>query len=135
MPIWWERVRHLASRRAHSHSALPDLRDLESASVQVKGTQFLVHDPERRHGRDRVYVIRREPRNRRDASAIAVYASGRSIGYVPRVRAARMAPLLDQLGGAAVVNGTGADPDSIRLSVDLPTIDALSAYVRSYDAA
>jgi len=133
MPIWWERVRHLLSMSALDHSALPDLRELSSTRVRVKGTQYRVHDPERGLAGDRLYVLRREPGNRRDPSAIAVYAEGRSIGYVSTVRAERMAPLLDQLGGAALVNGVGADADSIRLWVDLPEEDALRGFVRSYE--
>jgi hypothetical protein len=135
MPIWWERVRHLLSLPALHHGALPDLRELASTRVRVKGTQYRVHDPERGLAGDRLYVLRREPGNRRDASAIAVYAEGRSIGYVSTVRAERMAPLLDRLGGAALVNGVGAETDSIRLWVDLPEEDALQRFVHSYESA
>jgi hypothetical protein len=131
MPVWWERVRRLNFGHVHVHAALPDLRMLPSARVRVKGTQFLVHDPERRRSGDRIYVLRREPRNRRDPSAIAVYAGGRNVGYVSSVRASLMAPLLDRLGGAAVVNGLGAEVDSIRLWVDLPTVEALRAFVHA----
>lgn len=128
-------MRHLLSMPALEHPALPDLRELASTRVRVKGTQYRVHDPERRAGGDRLYVLRREPGNRRDPSAIAVYAQGRGIGYVSTVRAERMAPLLDRLGGAALVNGVGADTDSIRLWVDLPDEDALRGFVRTFERA
>lgn len=135
MPVWWERLRGLALGHASEHGALPDLRELPSSRVRVKGTQFLVHDPERSRTGDRLYVLRREPRNRREASAIAVYARGRSIGYVADVRASLMAPLLDRLGGAAIVNGSGSEADSIRLWVDLPHLAELHAFVVAHEAA
>lgn len=133
MPVWWERLRNLLSMRAHEHATLPDLRDLESSRARVEGTHYVVHDRERSRDGDRMYVLRREPRNRRDMSAIAVYAQGRAVGYVSAVRATAIAPLLDRLGGAAVINGLGSESGSSRLWVDLPEEDALRGFVRSYE--
>jgi len=135
MSVWWEHVRSLLSLRAHDHAALPDLRGLDSSRARVEGTQYLAHDRERLHAGDRMYVLRREPRNRRDASAIAVYARGRGVGYVSPARASDIAPMLDRLGGAAVVNGLGSDAGSTRLWVELPAPDALDEFVREYEAA
>lgn len=131
MPVWWERVRHLLSMPASTHATLPDLRHLASRRVRVTGTHFRVHDPERRISGDRLYVLRRETRSRRHPSAIAVYAEGRGIGYVPVEPARRLAPLLDRLGGAAVVNGLGTASGSIRLLIDLPDEAALRRFVET----
>lgn len=130
MPVWWERVRHLLSMSASTHDGLPDLRSLESTRVRVMGTHFRVHDPERGAMGDRLYVLRRESRGRH-ASAIAVFAEGRNIGYVPVEPANRLAPLLDRLGGAALVNGLGTSGSSIRLWIDLPDEAALHRYVQT----
>ncbi|MCR2825405.1 HIRAN domain-containing protein [Microbacterium sp. zg.Y909] len=120
---------------AHEHASLPDLRGLESSRARVEGTQYRAHDHERMSVGDRMYVLRREPRNKRDESAIAVYARGRAVGYVSSSRAAGIAPLLDRLGGAAVVNGVGADTESSRLWVELPTPDSLGEFVQEYEPA
>ncbi|MCR2793613.1 HIRAN domain-containing protein [Microbacterium sp. zg.Y625] len=120
---------------AHEHAALPDLRGLESSRARVEGTQYRPNDHERMSVGDRMYVLRREPRNQRDASAIAVYARGRAVGYVSTARAAVIAPLLDRLGGAAVVNGIGTDTDSSRLWVELPEPAVLDDFVREYETA
>ncbi|MCT9818937.1 hypothetical protein N3K63_01410 [Microbacterium sp. W1N] len=132
MPIWLEQLRGILSMRAATHAALPDLRQLPSARARVEGTHFVANDPERRHRADRPYVLRRQ---RRRGPAIAVFAQGRNIGYVAAARAAALAPLLDELGGAALVNGVGASPRSTRLWMDLPTDDALSRYVMLYPTA
>ncbi|MCR2785064.1 MULTISPECIES: HIRAN domain-containing protein [unclassified Microbacterium] len=133
MPLWWEHLRNLLSLRAHEHATLPDLRGLETVRARVEGTHYLAHDRERSHDGDRMYVLRREPRNKRDMSAIAVYARGRAVGYVSATRAAAIAPLLDRLGGAAVINGLGSESGSSRLWVDLPEEEALLGFVRSYE--
>lgn len=134
MPLWWEHLRTLLSLRAHEHASLPDLRGLETVRARVEGTHYLAHDRERSHNDDRMYVLRRELRNKRDMSAIAVYAKGRAVGYVAPARAATLAPLLDRIGGAAVVNGLGSESGSSRLWVDLPEEEALRGFVRTYEA-
>lgn len=129
MPIWLEHLRSVLSMRAAAHASLPDLRELPSGRVRVEGTHFLANDPERRHGADRIYVLRREPRRGRRGPAIAVFAEGRNIGYVPTHRADALAPLLDELGGAALVNGVGPNARSTRLWMELPTDDSLASFV------
>jgi hypothetical protein len=42
-----------------------------------------------------------------------------------------MGPLLDQLGGAAIVNGAGPQAGSIRLRIDLPTPDAVGKFIQT----
>ena len=135
MSVWWEHVRSLLSLRAHEHATLPDLRGLESRRARVERTHFLADDHERSHNGDRMYVLRREPRSSRDASSIAVYARGRGVGYVSDAHALGIAPLLDDLGGAAVVNGLGSTAGSSRLWVELPDEHALRDFVGSYRAA
>ncbi|GGI46320.1 hypothetical protein GCM10010932_14030 [Agromyces flavus] len=47
--------------------------------------------------------LRREPANRHDRNAIAVHLNGSQVGYLSAARAAKYAPMLDALGGAALV--------------------------------
>lgn len=134
MPPWWERLLHITVGRVGRHDELPDLRELPSSSVSVERTHYVVHDRERMRSGDRLYVLRREPRDRRHPHDIAVYANGRGVGYLPGSAAAVLAPLLDRLGGAAVVNGTGSSKTgSIRLRVEIPEENALRDFVGAYD--
>ncbi len=132
MPTWWEHLLHVALGRVDRHVDLPDLRQLPSTRVPVERTHYLAHDRERENQRDRLYVLRCEPGDRRAPAAIAVYSHGRGVGYVPPRIAATMAPLLDRLGGAAIVNGAGSKTGSIRLWVDLPRGDALREFVDAH---
>lgn len=133
--IWWERVRDLLSLGVHSHDSVPDLRGLESQRSRIERTHFLVNDRQRQIRGERLYVLRRSRRDRRNPTAIAVYARGRVVGQVSDVRARHLAPLLDRIGGAALVSGTGTEPGSIRLWVDLPTPGALAAFIADPPAA
>lgn len=136
MPTWWERLLHVAVGRVGRHDDLPDLRKLPSSPVSVGRTHYVVHDREREKTGDRLYVLRREPRDRRHPEDIAVYANGRGVGYLPDGAAAALAPLLDRLGGAAVVNGTGSSrAGSIRLRVEVPDAEALRGFVAAYESA
>ncbi|MFJ6653953.1 HIRAN domain-containing protein [Microbacterium sp. NPDC091313] len=131
MMRFWEELLHAVTGRPSRHRNLPDLRHLASRRVAVDGTHYLVDDCERQHQDERLYVLRRAPRDRRSATSIAVFANGRSVGHLPPRITASVAPLLDELGGAAVVNVAGAMSGSIRLRVDVPTVDALVDYVRA----
>lgn len=131
MTRFWEELLHAVTGRASSHRMLPDLRHLASRRVAVDGTHYLVNDSERQHQDERLYVLRRAPRDRRSATSIAVFANGRSVGHLPARITRSVTPLLDELGGAAVVNGAGTLRGSIRLRVDVPTVDALTDYVRA----
>lgn len=132
MPTWWEHLLHVVTGRESRHAQLPDLRHLPSRRVAVERTHYVVNDPERRHQRRRLYVIRHAPgRSGRRPHRVAVYSNGRSVGYLPDPVAKGMSPLLGTLGGAAVVAGVGAADDSIRLRVDVPTQDALDDFARA----
>lgn len=127
----WEQLAHAITGRVSSHTALPDLRSLASRRVAVERTHYLVNDRERRGQAHRLYVLRRDAGDHRSATSIAVFANGRGVGYLPDPIARGMASQLDALGGAAVVNGAGASPGSIRLRVDVPTTDELENFVRA----
>lgn len=133
MPTWWEHLLHVATGRSRRHVDLPDLRHLPSRRVALERTHYVVNDPERHHRRHRMYVIRHETdRRSRRPARVAVFSNGRDVGYLPPRVAATVAPLLDTLGGAAVVNGAGPATDSIRLRVDLPTDAALADFTDSH---
>ncbi len=131
MPTWWEHLLHIVSGHASRHADLPDLRELPSRQVAVERTPYIVNDHERRSQADRLYVLRHEQRSRSRDAAVAVYANGRGVGFLSAATSARLAPLLDTIGGAAVVNGLGAGRGSLRLRVDVPTNEALTAYMRA----
>ncbi len=130
MPESWEHFLHLVVGRVRRHETLPDLRHLPSRRVALERTHFLVNDPERRHVRNRLYVLRHEHVRRK--SSIAVFSNGRRVGFLPDRIARTMAPLLEVIGGAAVVNGAGAGGTSIRLRVDVPTHEAIAEFARSH---
>lgn len=134
MPTWWEHLLHVVSGHRSQHTGLPDLRELPSRQVVVARTPYIVNDHERRNQADRLYVLRYERRPGSRAAEVAVYANGRGVGYLSTGTSARLAPLLDAIGGAAVVNGVGAARGSIRLRVDVPTIEALTRYAAAVPA-
>ncbi|WP_322409800.1 putative glycolipid-binding domain-containing protein [Microbacterium invictum] len=132
MPTWWEHLTHVATGRSRRHVDLPDLRHLPSRRVSLERTHYVVNDPERHHRGQRLYVLRHEAdRRSRRPARVAVFSNGRDVGYLPSRVAATLAPHLDTLGGAAVVNGAGPATDSIRLRVDLPTAAALAVYTET----
>ncbi|NYF15642.1 hypothetical protein HDC37_000454 [Microbacterium sp. AK009] len=132
MPTWWEHLVHVVTGRSRRHVDLPDLRHLPSRRVALERTHYVVNDPERHHRRRRLYVLRHETdRRSRRPVRVAVISNGRDVGYLPSRVAATVAPHLDTLGGAAVVNGAGPATDSIRLRVDLPTEAALADFAES----
>jgi len=129
--VWWEHLLHVFSGHASRHADLPDLRGLPSRRVFVARTPYIVNDHERRGQGDRLYVLRHEDyAGSSRAADVAVYANGRGVGYLSTATSAELAPLLDAIGGAAVVNGVGAGRESIRLRVEIPTVAALAEYVR-----
>jgi hypothetical protein len=130
----WEQVVHAFTGRVNAHAALPDLRELDSRRVAVERTHYLVNDTERRGSQRRLYVLRRDVADRRSHASIAVFANGRGVGYLPDRIARDLAPRLDELGGAAIVNGAGVMHGSIRLRVDVPTAEALADFARAHRA-
>lgn len=135
MPTWWEQMLHIVSGRTHGHDDLPDLRDLPSRTVRVERTHYVVNDHERRSQADRLYVLRHEKTRRHPGADVAVYSKGRGVGYLPRAVSATIAPLLAAVGGAAVVNGIGATPRSIRLRVEVPTDEAWTRFAEASSSA
>lgn len=133
MPTWWEHLIHVATGRSRRHVDLPDLRHLPTRRVALERTHYVVNDPERHHRRQRLYVLRHETdRRSRRAARVAVFSNGRDVGYLPSRVAATVAPHLDTLGGAALVNGAGPATDSIRLRVDLPTDAAMAEFIGTH---
>ncbi len=128
MPAWWEQMLHVFSGRAQRHTSLPDLRGLPSRTVTVERTHYIVNDRERRSQDDRLYVLRSRAAVRGAAADVAVFSHGRGVGFLPRDVTAHVGPLLEAVGGAAVVNGIGARRGSIRLRVEVPAHDALVEY-------
>ena len=110
-----------------------DLTGLEPTRLRVRGTANYIRDSQRANLIATQWLLIREPENVHDVNAVAVHAlDGRKVGFVSAKRAALMAPLLDQLdGGAHLVGGSGAKPETIALHVDLPRIAELRAFAAS----
>lgn len=109
-----------------------DLRELPCTRYRIKGSAFVVSDLNRERFGGTEYQLRREPKNRHDANAIAVYGQGRRVGYISAAKAASIAPLLDVLPEMAfTVGGMGVVGNSIRLWVDVPSLPALRQYVKT----
>lgn len=131
MPAWWEQLLHITTGRISRHEDLPDLRHLPTRPVALERTHYLVNDRERDSQAPRKYVLRAQPGTRRSPGGVAVTSNGRGVGHLPAAAASVMRPLLDQLGGSAVVNGAGPKPGSIRLRIDLPTTDAVDEFIQT----
>lgn len=130
MPAWWEQLLHITLGRVSRNEDLPDLRHLPTRPVALERTHYLVNDSERHSRKRRTYILRTETRTRRDPAGVAVSSIGRGVGHLPADAAGDVGPLLDRIGGAAVVNGSGTREGSIRLWVDLPTAAALRDFVQ-----
>lgn len=135
MPAWWEQLLHIATGRVRHHDELPDLRHLSTRTVVLERTHYLVNDRERDSRAPRAYVLRTQPRTRTSPTGIAVTSNGRGVGHLPAVVTNVMGPLLDQLGGAAIVNGAGPRTGSIRLRIDLPTPEAVEEFIHARSRA
>ncbi len=129
MPAWWEEFMHAVTGRVRKHADLPDLRSLTSRTIALERTHYLVDDRERRTRRPRAYILRTETDASRGPHNVAVFSNGRGVGYLPVPAAQEMQPLLDRIGGSAIVNGAGMKTGSIRLWVDLPTPRSIRAFL------
>ena len=108
-----------------------DLTALPFVRTRIKGSAYWVTDAQRRRFGGPEYLLMREPQNRADPNAVAVYGHGRKVGYVSTAKAAGLAPLLDRLAADAYrVGGAGAE-QGMRLWVDLPTLDGLRRFVKA----
>lgn len=107
-----------------------DLSSLESMRMRIRGTSYYVTDDDRMRYGGTNYLLVREPDNPFDAEAIAVYGGTRKLGHVSAAKAARLAPLLDQLGADAY-KVSGALEQGRYTRVDVPLIPALRAFVKA----
>lgn len=107
-----------------------DLTALEWTLMRVRGTASYTYDRHRAGSTATRWLLFREPRNRHDVNAVAIHTvDGRKVGYVSAKRAALIAPLLDRLvGGAYLVGGVGATPETTTLHVDLPRVPVLREF-------
>lgn len=80
-----------------------DLTTSDGIKSQIAGTSYWVESTDLRRFNGTVFYLRREPSNRHDPNAIAVYGGTRKVGYVSASQAEKYAPLLDQLGTEFVV--------------------------------
>lgn len=116
---------------------LLDLRSLDSIPLRLRGISHYVSERGRSEYGDTELVLQREPNNRHDTFAIAVYGKGRKIGYVSKGRANQLTPLLDELDydGFIVEGGVEADPErTTQLKVMLPRVPELRTLVRQLTA-
>lgn len=127
MTRFWEEFLHVVWGRSSRHVDLPDVRGLPTRSVAVGGTQYLVHDRERRGTKDRLYVLRAGTAPR-DRGLITVYSDGRMLGRLSDDVSASLGSALERVGGAVIVNGSGVRDGGIRLWVDVPTAGAFADY-------
>lgn len=113
-----------------------DLRELPSSRFRIVGSAYWVTDTGRyKHGGSD-YLRVREPKNKWDPNAVAVYGKGRKVGHLTEAKAAALAPIFDELRfGAYRVGGTAPAPNSIRMWVDLPAIPKLRAFAKTVGKA
>lgn len=113
-----------------------DLRELPSSRFRIVGSAYWLTDSGRyKHGGTE-YLLVREPKNKWDANAVAVYGKGRKVGHLTEAKAAALAPIFDELGfGAYRVGGTAPAPNSIRMWVDLPAMPKLRAFAKTVGKA
>lgn len=106
-----------------------DLRELPSSRFRIVGSAYWVTDIGRhKHGSD-AYLLVREPRNRWDTNAIAVYGMERKVGYLTEAKAAALAPILDGLPYDAFrVGGAAPSGNSITMWVDIPALPKLRKF-------
>ena len=109
-----------------------DLRGLPSSRLRIVGSGFWVTDSGRyKHGGSE-YLLVREPKNKWDANAVAVYGKGRKVGHLSEAKAAALAPILDQLSFDAYrVTGAAPANNSIRMWIDVPAVPKLRAFAKN----
>ena len=81
---------------------MKDIRFEDLFSTRIVGTmhQFKTKKQQsrffRNYAQGTVLQVKREPKNKHDPNACAVYCRRKRIGYIPRQSAAVLAPLLDR---------------------------------------
>lgn len=74
----------------------------------------------------------REPKNKWDTNAVAVYGKGRKVGHLSEAKVAALAPILDQLSFDAYrVTGAAPADNSIRMWIDVPAVPKLRALAKN----
>lgn len=99
-----------------------DLQAVPSTRMRIRGTSYA---SSKVVGSTK-YLLLREPYNRHDEYAVAVYSGGLKAGYVSAAKAAVIAPLLDQLKQDAFLLGGDID-----FNVDVPRVPSLREFVKS----
>lgn len=112
-----------------------DLRELPSRRFRIVGSAYWVTDSGRyKHGGSD-YLLVREPGNKADVSAVAVYGKGRKVGYLSQAKALALAPILDQVPYDAFrVGGAPPSDNSITMWVDIPALQKLRDFVAAGDS-
>ena len=111
-----------------------DLRSIPATQYRIVGSAYSVTQAGLyAHGADQ-YLLIREPRNKHDLNAVAVYGKGRRVGYATRTKAAMLAPILDPLPyDAFLVNGTGMGAEK-QMQVGIPAAAALQKFLEALPA-
>lgn len=107
---------------------IEDLRPLGGMRLRVVGTAYLVPHSRRQDVGGYSYVLVREPSNRHDANAVAVYDATRKVGYLSRAKAAVYAPHLDRIGAPGYRVAGEPPAGSVKLWIVLPPIAKVRAF-------
>lgn len=115
------------------HLGVLDLSALESTRTRIVGTGFYVTWEDRPRFGGLEYLLIREPDNKHDPKAVAVYGKhGRMVGHLSTAKAAAYSPLLEALRHDAYrVTGVGATSRSGVLWVDLPRLPVLRQFMKN----
>lgn len=112
-----------------------DLTEVQAVRARIVGSGYWVTTQERTIYGGMEYLLVREPRNKYDKNAIAIYGKSRKVGYVTTSKAAAMSELLDTMGYDRYrIGGAGVDPSSSRLWADLPSIPELRRFAKEHGA-
>lgn len=108
----------------------PEPRDFGDggARVSVRGVSHWIERHELAELESDFFVLVREPSNRHDRNAIAVFGGDRKVGYVSAKRAEVYAPLLDA-AGVTRVRVARAEGDG--LCVRLPSLSVVRRFAQS----
>lgn len=109
-----------------------DLRSVASTRMRVVGSANWVTNKQRAKYGGTDYLLVREPKNKFDLNAVAVYGKGRKVGYISAAKAAVLAPILDPLPfDSFQIGGTSVIENSIRLWADVPKLPDLRKFVKA----
>lgn len=114
--------------RDFSKSTTRDLRDLPASEFGIQGYSFYVEAKSEQI--NDVYRLVREPANKHDSNAIAVFNGPRKIGFVSATKAASYAPLLDSISADTFLIG-GVVRDRGKMLLLLPSLPALRKVLKT----